>query len=48
MQGKEMQERFLNAGLDPVAMGAEEAAPFIKRNIERYGQIARAANVRID
>jgi tripartite-type tricarboxylate transporter receptor subunit TctC len=48
MQGTEMRERFTNAGLDPVAMGADEAAPFIKRNIERYGEIARAANIRID
>jgi tripartite-type tricarboxylate transporter receptor subunit TctC len=48
MQGKEMLERFINAGLDPAAIGADEAAAFIKRNIERYGEIARAANIRID
>ena len=48
MQGSEMRERFIKAGLDPKAMGADEAAAFIRRNIERYGQIARAANVRID
>jgi len=43
-----MRERFLKAGLDPAAIGADDAAGFIKRNIERYGQIARAANIRID
>jgi tripartite-type tricarboxylate transporter receptor subunit TctC len=48
MQGSEMRERFTNAGLDPKAIGADEAASFIKRNIERYGEIARAANIRID
>lgn len=48
MQGSEMRERFIKAGLDPKAIGADEAAAFIQRNIERYGQIARAANVRID
>ena len=48
MQGSEMRERFMNAGLDPVAIGTDEALAFIKHNIERYGQIARAANIRID
>ena len=48
MQGGEMRDRFIKAGLDPVAIGADEAVAFIKRNIERYGQIARAAHVRID
>jgi tripartite-type tricarboxylate transporter receptor subunit TctC len=48
MQGSEMRERFIKAGLDPKAIGADEAPAFIQRNIERYGQIARAANIRID
>ena len=48
MQGGEMRQRFLNAGLDPVAIGGEEAVAFIKRNIERYGEIARTAKIRID
>ena len=43
-----MRERFSNAGLEPKAIGTEEAAAFIQRNIERYGQIARAANIRVD
>ena len=38
----------MNSGLDPVAIGTDEALAFIKHNIERYGQIARAANIRID
>jgi len=40
MQGREMRERFINAGLEPTAIGGDEAVAFIKRNIERYGQIA--------
>jgi hypothetical protein len=48
MQGGEMRERFINAGFDPAVIGADEAPAFIKRNIERYGEIARAARVRID
>jgi tripartite-type tricarboxylate transporter receptor subunit TctC len=48
MQGGEMRERFIKAGLDPAAIGGDEAVAFIKRNIERYGEIARAAHVRID
>jgi tripartite-type tricarboxylate transporter receptor subunit TctC len=48
MQGGEMRERFINAGFDPAVIGADEAPAFIKRNIERYGELARAARVRID
>jgi len=48
MQDGEMRERFIRAGLDPAGIGGDEAVAFIKRNIERYGQIARTANIRID
>ena len=48
MQGSEMTERFVKAGLEPVGIGGDEAVAFIRSNIERYGQIARAANIRID
>jgi tripartite-type tricarboxylate transporter receptor subunit TctC len=48
MQGNEMRERFMNAGLEPAAIGADDAPAFIKRNIERYGEIAHAASIRID
>jgi tripartite-type tricarboxylate transporter receptor subunit TctC len=48
MQGNQMRERFMNAGLEPAAIGADDAPVFIKRNIERYGEIAHAASIRID
>ena len=49
MQDKEMRQRFINSGLGgPVAIGGDEAVALIKRTIERYGQIARAANIRLD
>ena len=48
MQGNEMRELFIRAGLDPIAIGPDEAAAFIQRQIERYGEIARAASIRLD
>jgi tripartite-type tricarboxylate transporter receptor subunit TctC len=48
MQTPEVRERFVNIGLDPVVMTPEESIAFIKQDIERYGQIVRSANVKID
>jgi tripartite-type tricarboxylate transporter receptor subunit TctC len=48
MQAPEVRERFVNIGLDPVAMTPEESAAFIRRDVENYGRIVRSANVRID
>jgi tripartite-type tricarboxylate transporter receptor subunit TctC len=48
MQTPEMRERFTNIGLDPVTMTPEETVAFIRQDIERYGQIVRSANVKID
>jgi tripartite-type tricarboxylate transporter receptor subunit TctC len=48
MQTPEMRERFTNIGLDPVTMTPEETTAFIRQDIERYGQIVRSANVKID
>jgi tripartite-type tricarboxylate transporter receptor subunit TctC len=48
MQAPEVRERFVNIGLDPVTMTPEESIAFIKRDIERYAQIVRSANVKID
>jgi len=48
MQAPEVRERFINIGLDPVTMTPEETTAFIKQDIERYAQIVRSANVRID
>jgi len=48
MQTPEVRERFINIGLDPVTMTPEETTAFIKKDIERYGQIVRSANVKID
>jgi tripartite-type tricarboxylate transporter receptor subunit TctC len=43
-----MRERFTNIGLDPVSMTPEETKAFIRQDIERYAQIVRSANVKID
>jgi tripartite-type tricarboxylate transporter receptor subunit TctC len=48
MQSPDVRERFINIGLDPVTMTPEETAAFIKQDIQRYGQIVRSANLKID
>jgi tripartite-type tricarboxylate transporter receptor subunit TctC len=48
MNTPELRERFINIGIDPVTMTPEETIAFIKQDIERYGQIVRSANVKID
>jgi tripartite-type tricarboxylate transporter receptor subunit TctC len=48
MQTPEMRERFTNIGLDPVTMTPEETKAFIRQDIERYAQIVRSANVKIE
>ena len=48
MNTPELRERFINIGIDPVTMTPEETTAFIKQGIERYAQIVRSANVKID
>jgi len=48
LQSEELKERMANIGLDPVASTPEEMATFMKREQERYGDIIRKANIKIE
>jgi tripartite-type tricarboxylate transporter receptor subunit TctC len=49
MQGAELRERLLNAGLDPApSMSAEELSGFLRREQERYASIIKSANIKLD
>jgi tripartite-type tricarboxylate transporter receptor subunit TctC len=44
----EMKQRMVNIGLDAVSSTPEEMATFMRREQDRYGEIIRAANIKID
>ena len=44
----EMKQRMINVGLDAVSSTPEEMAEFMRRDQERYGNIIRSANIKID
>ena len=48
LDSAEMKERMANIGLDPVGSTPEETAAFMRREQDRYGQIIRSANIKID
>ncbi|HEY5898870.1 MAG TPA: tripartite tricarboxylate transporter substrate binding protein [Burkholderiales bacterium] len=48
MASKEMRDRLLNLGLDPANIAPGELPAFLQREQERYAQIVKAANVRIE
>ena len=48
VQSADMKERMLGLGLDPVSNTPEEMASFMRREQERYGSIARNANIKLD
>ena len=48
MQSADVRERFAAIGLDPAVMTPEETAAFMKRDAERYAQIVKAANIRLE
>ena len=48
LKTEELKERMVNIGLDAVASTPEEMAAFMRREQDRYGQIIRSANIKID
>ncbi len=48
LQSEDLRERMTNIGLDPVGSSPEEMATFMKREQERYGDIIRKANIKIE
>jgi tripartite-type tricarboxylate transporter receptor subunit TctC len=45
---EEMKQRMINVGLDAVSSTPEEMAAFMKLEQERYGNIIRSANIKVD
>jgi len=48
LKTEELKERMVNIGLDAVASTPEEMAAFMRREQDRYGQIIRNANIKIE
>ena len=48
LKTEELKERMVNIGLDAVASTPDEMAAFMRREQDRYGQIIRSANIKID
>ncbi|HEX4330190.1 MAG TPA: tripartite tricarboxylate transporter substrate binding protein, partial [Burkholderiales bacterium] len=44
----EVRKTMLAAGLEPVTLSVAEFDAFVKRDIERYGQVMKAANIKLD
>jgi tripartite-type tricarboxylate transporter receptor subunit TctC len=45
LEGRDLRERLLALGVDPWPGSAEQLGELLKIEIERYGQVARAANL---
>jgi len=48
LDSPELKERMLNIGLDAVSSTPDEMAAFMRREEKRYGDIIKAANIRIE
>jgi tripartite-type tricarboxylate transporter receptor subunit TctC len=48
MRSKELQDRLLAAGLDPVASAPAEMSEFLRREQERYAGVIRSANITME
>jgi tripartite-type tricarboxylate transporter receptor subunit TctC len=48
LQGGELRERMLNAGLDPASTKPEDMPGFMKREQDRYAAIIRNANIKLE
>lgn len=44
----ELRERFTNLGIDPAGTTAEEFAAFLRNEVDKWGKVIRAANVKVD
>ena len=48
MNTPEMKTQVINNGADPMAMGPREFSEFLQRESAKWGQVAKAANLRIE
>ena len=48
MRAPEVRERMVGMGLEPTSQTPDEMAVFLQKEQQRYGEIIRNANIRID
>ena len=48
MATPEVREKFISVGADPLIMSPEEFTQFIRKDIEKWARVAKAANVKMD
>jgi len=44
----DLRERFVNLGIDPAGTTPEEFTAFLKNEVDKWGKVIRAANVKVD
>ena len=48
LASEELKERFIALGMDAVSSTPDEMAAFMRREQERYGNIIRTANIKVE
>ena len=48
VQVADLKQRYVTLGMEPVANTPEELAAHMRREQERYGQIIRNANIKVE
>ena len=48
LASEELKERFVALGMDAVSSTPDEMAAFMRREQERYGNIIRTANIKVE
>jgi tripartite-type tricarboxylate transporter receptor subunit TctC len=48
LQGADLREKLLNAGLDPVESTPEQLVAFMRKEQERYAAVIKSANIRVE
>jgi len=48
VQAPELKEKYLALGLEPIATTPDEMASFMKNQYERYGEVIRGANIKLE
>ena len=48
LKEEDLKQRMVNIGLDAVSSTPEEMAAFMRREQDRYGEIIKSANIRIE
>ena len=48
LASEELKERFVALGMDPISSTPDDMAAFMRREQERYGNIIRTANIKVE